>query len=154
MHSYTMTKDGTFTMFSYPADAPFCMHQGATKDGSMIVGYYLEKGVTRGYILTPKDGAVTPVEIPGAKSTVIQDISYSGVIAGIYRAQNETTQYHGFVIDTHMSTDKAKWDVKYPIDYPNAPVTRFRGINDRNEIVGDYTGTDNVTHGLVVKLTK
>ncbi len=154
MHSYMMTKDGTFTMFSYPADAPFCMHQGATKDGSMIVGYYLEKGVTRGYILTPKDGAVTPVEIPGAKSTVIQDISYSGVIAGIYRAQNETTQYHGFVIDTHMSTDKAKWDIKYPIDYPNAPVTRFRGINDRNVIVGDYTGTDNVTHGLVVKLTK
>ena len=154
MHSYMMTKDGKFTMFNYPADAPFCMHQGATKDGSMIVGYYMEKGVTRGYILTPKDGAVTPVEIPGAKSTVIQDISYSGVIAGIYRAQNETTQYHGFVIDTHMSTDKAKWDIKYPIDYPNAPVTRFRGINDRNVIVGDYTGTDNVTHGLVVKLTK
>ncbi len=154
MYGYTMAKDGKFSLFSYPTDAAFCMHQGATKDGSMIAGYYTEKGVTRGYILTPKDGAVTTFEIPGAKATAVQDISWNGVIVGQYRKQDETTQFHGFVIDTHMSTDKSKWEFKYPIDYQNAPVTRFRGVNDKNEIVGDYTGTDNVTHAFVAKLTK
>ena len=156
MHSYTMTKDGKFSMYSYPADAPFCMHQGATKDGSMIVGYYLDPAIkaSRGYILTPKDNVVTPVDIPGAKATVIQDISWSGIIAGNYRNQNEATPYHGFVIDTHMSTDKAKWTFKYPVDYPGASVTRFRGINDRGDVVGDYLGSDNVTHAFVGKLTK
>ena len=156
MHSYSMTKDGKFSMFSYPSDAPFCMHQGATKNGEIIAGYYREKGATvsRGYMLTTKDNSVTPVDVPGAKTTVIQDISWSGVIAGMYRNQNETTQYHGFVVDTHMSTDKSKWDFKYPVDYPGVSITRIRGINDRGDVVGDYVGSDNLTHAFVAKLTK
>ncbi len=156
MHGYTMTKDGQFSIFSYPSDAPFSMHQGATKDGKMIVGLYREKGSTanRGYILTTKDNAVTPVDVPGARSTVIQDISWSGVIIGYYRNPDETTQYHGFVVDTHRSTDKSKWDFKYPVDYPGASITRMRGMNDHGDIVGDYIGTDNKTHAYVAKLTK
>jgi len=154
MHSYTMTKDGTFSLFSYPPDAPFSMHQGATRDGKFIVGFYREKGATvsRGYILTPADNAVTPVDVPGARSTVIQDISWSGVIIGHYRNPNETTQYHGFVVYTHMSTDKSKWDFKYPVDHPGAPITRMRGINDRGDIVGDYVGTDGKTRAFVASL--
>jgi len=162
MYGYTMDKDGKFELFDYPASMgqrPFCMHQGATPDGKFIVGYYRENytpttggGPNRGYILTTEDNVVTTFALPGANVTTVQDVNQAGLIVGMYRSPGEPTSvYHGFAIDTKLSTDQSKWTCTYLIDFPGSSKTMIRGVNARGDVVGDYLGADGKTHGFVAR---
>ena len=154
MYGYMMDKHGNSELFAYPAAMPFAMHQGATPDGKMIVGYYMEAGATRSYILSD-EGTVTTFAVPGAARTAAQDINQDGLIVGIYRNPGESSAvYHGFVVDTTLSMDQSKWTYTYPVDFPGSSKTMIRGVSARGDIVGDYLGADGKTHGFVATLAR
>lgn len=69
----------------------------------------------------------TPIEVPGARSTVAFGISPRGDIVGTY--VDASSRSHGFLLrDGEFTT----------IDYPGAAGTDARGIGPNGEIVGGY----------------
>ena len=149
MHGFTLTRDGTFSRFDYPApeSGSFAMHYGATPDGKWIVGTYTAAGVSHGYLLVKGD--VITFDVPGSLRTVPQDINAGGVIVGNYRNPGEpSSASHGFILDTHRSIDQTEWEYSR-FDVAGASVTRIRGINAGGDIVGDYIGTDGQNHAFV-----
>ncbi len=153
MYGFTLAPNGAFSRFDYPDTAPFAMHYGATPDGKTIVGAYTVGGINHGYILS--NGVVTKVDVPGSARTTPQDINEAGVIVGTYRNPGEpATVIHGFVLDTHQSTNPADWEFTFPADVPGASITRPRGINAEGDIVGDYIGPDGRNHGFLARQYK
>ncbi len=148
MHGFTLTPDGNFSRFDYPANAPMAMHYGATPDGRTIVGVYTEAGVNHGYLL--QDGVVFTFDVPGSARTTPQDINAAGVIVGTYRNPGESAStLHSFVLDTHRSTDQTTWEYTLLVDVPGASLTRIRAINAGGDVVGDYVGSDGKNHGFL-----
>lgn len=145
MYGYSMDKNGNATLFAYPASGAFCMHQGATPDGKLIVGYYMASGFARGYLLSD-DGTVTTFNVPGALSTSAMDMNAAGLVVGVYR--DAAMVQHGFAVDTKLSMDTSTWAYTYPIDPSGSTKTYIRGVNTRGDIVGDYI-QNGVTHGFV-----
>jgi hypothetical protein len=151
MHGFTLAPDGTFSRFDYPGAMSWAMHYGATPDGRMVVGVFTSAGINHGYIVS--DGVVTTFDVPGSGRATPQDINPDGVVVGMYRNPGEPSKVHGFVIDTHRSTDQANWEHTQPVDVPGASITRIRGINARGDLVGDYVAADGKNHGFVSRDT-
>jgi probable HAF family extracellular repeat protein len=69
----------------------------------------------------------TPIDFPGATSTVALDINAAGQIVGRY--EDAAGKTHGFLMSAGNFTS---------IDYPNAVSTVAAGINPSGDIVGQY----------------
>jgi len=72
-------------------------------------------------------GTVTPIDVPGATSTLAVDINASGAIVGRYLSAGQT---HGF-----LRNPEGEFST---IDVPGASFTVAAGINDTGDIVGWY----------------
>jgi probable HAF family extracellular repeat protein len=134
MHGMTLVKNA-FSGF----DRATTMHQGATPDGRMIVGYFTDMTDmrrNRGYVL--EGTTFTPFDVPTSVSTIAIDISASGAIVGVYEAPAGTT--HGFV------REGAQYAT---LDVPGARNTSAWGINSAGTIVGAFVDAGGVTHGFV-----
>jgi uncharacterized membrane protein len=137
MHGYVRTAEGYTAI-----DVPASMHNGATPDGSTIVGLYTDMmGMTHGYLI--EDGEFTPFDVPGSNLTEGFDINPQGDIVGDFR--DTAGNFHGF-----LQTD----DGYTIIDFPAATQTVARGINRRGDIVGRYTDANGKLHGFVRTRTR
>ncbi len=130
------------------------MNNGATPDGSMIVGLYTEMSVpphTHGFVVQngvlqqPPAGAAcydvsrTPCyDVPLSTLTQIWDISPAQQFIGTYKDSNGLQ--HGFLQNPDGSAP-------VQLDYPGAAVTIAFGINPGGVIVGQYSASGNV-HGF------
>jgi len=136
MHGFVRTASGEFSSVDLPAS----MSNGATPDGSTVVGLYSDLTMmpapTHGYVI--QNGNFQSFDVPGSKFTEAWDINPRGSIVGEF--QDLAGVFHGF-----LRTD----DGYKSIDFPTAIGTHAGGINRRGTIVGQYTDTKNVTHGFL-----
>jgi hypothetical protein len=136
MFGFARTASGEFTSIAVPAS----MNNGATPDGSTIIGLYSDltmmPPITHGYVI--QQGNFQSFDVPGSTFTQPWDINPRGRIVGEF--QDLTGAFHGF-----LRTD----DGYTSIDFPSAIGTHAGGINRRGAIVGQYTDTKNVTHGFL-----
>jgi len=136
MFGFTRTASGTFTS----TDVPASMSNGATPDGSTIVGLYSDLTMmpspTHGFVI--ENGNFQSFDVPGSTFTEAWDINPSGSVVGDF--QDITGVFHGFLRTADRYT---------PIDFPAAIGTHAFGVNPGGAIVGTYTDTNNVTHGFL-----
>jgi uncharacterized membrane protein len=118
------------------------MHTGATPDGSVIVGLYIDltTGLTHGYFV--RSGKFEPFDVPGSNLTAAWDINPSEHVVGQFRDTTGST--HGFLLNQGEFTT---------IDFPAAVATRAHGINPAGNIVGVYTDSSGKQHGFLRSVT-
>lgn len=121
MNGVTMGRDG-----NSETDAFASMHNGATPDGSLIVGLHTNMMTGRGEGYTIENGVFTSFVVPGSNSTAAWDVNPAGEIVGNY---GNATGFHGFVYTAGSYVT---------IDVPGAAATRAFGINPRGDVVGSY----------------
>jgi len=123
------------------------MNNGATPDGSIIVGLYVDppdsSGQYRGYIV--HDGTFQSYDVPGSVATQTWGINSAADFVGLYDDANGNE--HGFL---------QRWGADTPItiDVPagppfNATLTDAFAINHRGEIVGLYIDAAGNFHGYL-----
>jgi hypothetical protein len=136
MFGFTRTASGEFTS----TDVPASMSNGATPDGSTIVGLYSDLSMMpphdHGYVI--QNGNFQSFDVPASTLTWAWDINPSGSIVGEFK--DLTGVFHGFLRTAagYMS-----------IDFPAGIGTHAFGINPGGAIVGAYTDSNNVTHGFL-----
>lgn len=123
-------------------DAFGSMHNGATPDGGLIVGFDTDMatGRRRGYLLY--GDTFFSFVVPGSTFTEAWDINPGGAVVGTYQ---DATGIHGFV------WEKLRF---HAIDYPAATATRASGINSHGDIVGWYVDAAGRTRGYVARRTR
>ena len=125
------------------------MNNGATPDGAIIVGLYVDppdsSGRPRGYVV--RNGKFHPYDVPGSTATQIWGINSDGDFVGLYDDANGNE--HGFL---------QRWgeDAPIPIDIPggppfNATLTDAFAINSAGVIVGLYIDATGNYHGYVAQ---
>lgn len=125
---------------------PNSMHGGATPDGSVVTGFYVDMTVTpnhtHGYII--QNGILETYDFPGSIATTVWDINPGLEIVGTYVDPNK--HQHGF-----MQVPGAE---PMTVDAPTvapfyAMKTLFQGVNPSGVMTGQYTDSAGRTHGLV-----
>ncbi len=116
------------------------MDTGATPDGSIRVGLYIDMatGFNHGYLV--RNGIFQTYDVPGPLQTNIYDINPAGDFVGIYIGSGGNR--HGFVQRADASTP-------ITLTYPGAVHTRAYGINPGEAVVGHYIDTGGYTHGFL-----
>ncbi|HUB13573.1 MAG TPA: PEP-CTERM sorting domain-containing protein [Acetobacteraceae bacterium] len=131
---------GTYSTIG-PAGAASAQASGINAAGT-IVGYYNVSGsATAGFV--DSGGVYGPLfAVSGSTATFGGGINAAGTVAGWY---NDATGTHGFASAVSSSFSPT------PIDATGAipGTTIVTGINDAGQVVGYYTGTDNLTHGFI-----
>jgi uncharacterized membrane protein len=123
------------------------MNNGATPDGSVIVGLYVDppdsSGQYHGYVV--HHGTFHPYDVPGSVATQTWGINSAADFVGLYDDANGNE--HGFL---------QRWGVAAPItiDVPsnspfNSTLTDAFAINPAGEIVGLYIDANGNYHGYV-----
>lgn len=118
---------------------PNSMHGGATPDGKIMVGFYVDMmtGHTHGYVL--QSGALQTYDVLNSVSTTIWDINPGHEFVGTY--VDGAGKGHGF-----LQTPDGSAPIN--LDYPGAAATVAFGINPGGVIVGQYSLGGHV-HGFV-----
>jgi len=119
---------------------PNSMHRGASPDGSVIVGFYIDMdtGHQHGYIL--QDGMLQTYDVPNSTLTVLWDINPKGELVGTYK--DNLGKQHGFL-------QLPDGSAPITIDYPSAVTTIAGGLNPEGAIAGQYVDTKGHTHGFL-----
>jgi uncharacterized membrane protein len=123
------------------------MNNGATPDGAIIVGLYVDPpkkgGRYRGYIV--QNGKFRPYDVAASTATQIWGINPDAAFVGLYDDANGNE--HGFL---------QRWGSSAPvtIDVPsgppfNATLTDAFAINPRGMIVGLYIDAAGIYHGYL-----
>lgn len=123
---------------------PNSMHGGATPDGSVVTGFYVDMTTnhTHGYMI--QNGVLETYDVPGSTRTVVWDINPGQQLVGTY---SDSKGQHGFL---QLSDGSAPVTVDAPGTAPfNAVSTVIQGINPDGEMVGAYTDSNGHTHGLL-----
>jgi probable HAF family extracellular repeat protein len=123
------------------------MNNGATPDGSIIIGLYVDppnsSGQYRGYIV--RNGKFRPYDIPGSTATQIWGINSDADFVGLYDDTNGNE--HGFL---QIWGGAAAVTIDVPSGPPfNATLTDAFAINSQGVIVGLYIDTAGTYHGYV-----
>jgi hypothetical protein len=126
---------------------PNSMHRGATPDGSIVVGFYVDmKAIPNhqhGYVL--QDEVLHTYDVPNSTLTVIWDINPEQESVGTY--VDVTGKQHGFL---QLPDGSAPITIDVPSTPPfNAVLSLAQGINPGGEIVGQYRDTGGHTHGFL-----
>ncbi len=161
MFGFVRDQSGNFKTFKYQTleagggeltdsnqSVPASMNNGATPDGSMIVGQYSPPGsLPHGYIV--QNGVFQDYFITSAMATQIWGIDSGGDFVGFYRTAPGNAGVHGFV---HYA-DAATLFTIVTIDYPNGTRTLAQAINPAGAIVGSYLDMAGVQHGFLAAPT-
>jgi hypothetical protein len=123
------------------------MNNGATSDGSIIVGLYVDpansSGQYHGYVV--ENGTFHPYDISGSVATQIWGINSDADFVGLYDDAN--LNEHGFL---QRSDASAPVTIDVPSAPPfNATLTDAFGINSAGLIVGLYIDASGNYHGYV-----
>jgi hypothetical protein len=125
---------------------PNSMHGGATPDGSVVTGFYVDMMAkpnhTHGYVI--QDGNLQTYDVPNSSFTVVWDINPERTMVGTYV---DSHGQHGFL---QLPDGSAPITIDVPSTAPfNAVSTVIQGINPGGDMTGQYTDTGGHTHGLL-----
>lgn len=134
MHGFVRTAEG-YSMLALPAS----MHNGATPDGRVIVGLYVDMmtGLSHGYVI--ENGTFAQLDVPGSNFTRGWDVNPAGDVVGEFR--DTMGKFHGFLRSASGFSS---------IDFPAAIATHAFGINPGGDVVGSYLDSAGKTHGFVL----
>ena len=118
---------------------PASMNNGATPDGSMIVGLFTDMLTNRAHGFIVQNGDLQIYDVPGSVFTLIWDINPERVFVGQH--VDSSGRLHGFVQAPGSGAPT-------PINFPGAASTAVIGINPAGVIVGNYT-MNGQTHSFV-----
>ena len=142
MFGFTRAASGEFTSIDglTGMDIPASMNNGATPDGSTVVGLYADLTMmpppTHGFVI--ENGNFQSFDVPNSTFTEAWDINPAANIVGDF--QDKAGMFHGFLRTANGYTS---------IDFPAATATHAYGINPGGAIVGIYADTSKVTHGFL-----
>jgi probable HAF family extracellular repeat protein len=103
-------------------------------NSSKIVGAYTLSGSTHGFIYGGQ--FQYPIDYPSAVGTYCYGLNDSGKIVGSYTLTLTVGgAKHGFVYDPNLAPGLQFT----PVDVPGATTTNAYGINDKGQIVGDFS---------------
>ena len=138
MRGFVRSAADDYTVLNVPSS----MNNGATPDGSVVVGLYndLTTGVRHGYFV--RNGNFEPFDVPGSIFTEAWDINPFEEVVGDF--QDNTGRLHGFLLLGGVFTT---------IDFPGAIATAAYGINPTGDIVGQYTDSSGKTHAFLRSVT-
>ncbi|MFL5600029.1 MAG: hypothetical protein ACJ78I_06510 [Gemmatimonadaceae bacterium] len=112
--------------------------------GGRVVGWYVQGGVTRGFIYDAGTWT-TGIVYPGATLTQLRGIGPDGTIVGNYRNATEATTvpFHGFVLTTE--------GVFIPVNFPGHPNNVTQRIMPDGSLIGCYHDGDTMAsmHGAI-----
>ena len=128
------------------------MNNGATPDGSIIVGLYVDppnsSGTTRGYVV--HNGEFSPYDVPGSVATQIWGINANADFVGLY--DDADASEHGFL---QLWGSSAPITIDVPSGAPfNAVLTDAFAINSAGTIVGLYIDSAGNFHGYLATRQK
>lgn len=147
-HGFVRAEDGTFTAFEVPGNSTLPGNLfsviGINAIGAVIGFFTDDLGIYHGFLRNP-DGTVVGVDVAGAGidgnlGTVVADVNTSGVIAGTYQLSMGNVSF--------LRTPAGAYTFFNPPDV-NINGSSPTGINDSGVIVGNYTDTNNSTHGYL-----
>jgi hypothetical protein len=124
---------------------PNSMHGGATPDGSIVTGFYVDMTTNHqhGYIL--QNGVLHTYDVPNSTFTVVWDINPGLETVGTYIDQSG--RQHGFI---QLPDGSGPITLDVPSTAPfDAVLTIAMGINPGGVIVGQYRDTSGHTHGFL-----
>jgi uncharacterized membrane protein len=127
------------------------MNNGATPDGSTIVGLYVDppdqNGQYHGYIV--HDGTFQRYDVPGSTLTQTWGINPAADFVGLY---DDANGEHGFVQNRGAATPIT---IDVPSGPPfNATLTDAFAINSAGSIVGLYIDATGTLHGYMAERQK
>jgi probable HAF family extracellular repeat protein len=147
-HSFLLSHNN-FISIDVPGRGKTQTNADGINDLGQVVGSYVDETGVHGFLWS--NGSFTTIDAPGALTTGASDINNRGDIVGAYvdvpPATGRATN-HGFVFSDGRFTT---------IDIPSAIAGEFidreintavRGINDRGDLVGDYTDALGAVHGF------
>ena len=118
-----------YTSFQVPGSAPNSTGPHAINDNLQVVGFFTDAAnadVTHGFLLDR--GNFTTIDYPGATSTGLFGINEHGEIAGSCQCNDGSN--HSFILFKGTFTN---------LSFPGTgTITKAKGINDRDEVVGYY----------------
>ncbi|HEV2387521.1 MAG TPA: hypothetical protein VGS20_09720 [Candidatus Acidoferrales bacterium] len=126
---------------------PNSMHGGATPDGSIVTGFYVDmKAIpnhTHGYFL--QDGVLQTYDVPDSTFTVVWDINPGKEAVGTYF--DKAGKQHGFI-------QLPDGSVPITLDVPSTPPfnavgNNAMGVNPAGAIVGQYADKNGHTHAFL-----
>ena len=148
MYAAALTRDGDTSLVAGGGELsdpsmgyPISMHRGATPDGNVMVGFYVDMatGHQHGYIL--QNAMLQTYDVPNSLFTVVWDINPKEELVGNYK--DASGKVHGFL-------QPGDGSAPITIDYPkNAVGTTATGLNPEGAIVGQYTDTMSHVHGFL-----
>jgi probable HAF family extracellular repeat protein len=126
-----------YTTIDYPgATAGTTILAQINNAGTAVGNYSSDDGLHHGF--TYAGGVFTSVDVPGATGTYAYGINNGGDIAGGYSSNGGTTM-HGFILA----------DTKYHgLNFPKAPNTCIRAINDSRQFVGLINSLSDMSAGF------
>jgi hypothetical protein len=144
--TYTSLAAGGGELSDPTLSFPNSMHGGATPDGSIVTGFYVDMTAkpnhTHGYVLL--NGILRTYDVPNSTRTVVWDINPGGAMVGTY---DDSRGRHGFL---QLPDGSGPVTVDVPSTAPfNAVSTVILGINPGGAMVGQYTDTSGHTHGFL-----
>ena len=126
----------TFTTIDVPGATSTAAR--SINDANQIVGSFTDSAGTHGFVLS--GGSFTTIDVPGASSTHGGKINTRGQIVGRF---TDSAGTHGFILSGGSFTT---------IDVPGATAsfgTFASGVNDADQIVGDYFVATGQQHGFL-----
>lgn len=133
--------NGLFTVYQDPATGTGTVNQLlGVNDSGTAVGFYTDgSGASHGYEVDLATGRYTPIQVPGATTTVASGINEEGDVTGFSTNAHKVT--FGWVLhDGRIST----------FGFPGSTNTTPLGINAEGEIVGAYVDGGGNTHGFTL----
>jgi len=142
-HGFTLSGT-TYTTFTAPNGALITQLTGVNNSGSIMVGIYFDSaGEQHGFEL--KNGtSFLSFDAPTSNTTDADRINDSGAIVGLFCPIATCIQNFGPFIG-YLKNPKY-----HKVLAPGSTETRLRGINNAGVMVGRYTDSAGVVHGVMV----
>lgn len=108
--------------------------------GQTIVGWWFDGAfLIHGFVMNLSNSTTLSFDFPasGVQATITNGINRDGKISGNY--VDSAGNSHGFTANVSCLAQSSCYQ---SFDYPGGLATEFGGINDSDEIVGDYVAAD------------
>lgn len=149
MHGW-LWRNGRFTILATPfgqtARDPDTMNNGIAATGQ-IVGFYFADGVS---YVADQTGVTRTFTVGGDRFTLAWDVNARGDIVGVVGDNQSMTR--GFAVRPRGFLVSNDGDERI-FDVRDATNTQFIGINDKGDVVGQYTDSTG-THGFVYRVPR
>ncbi len=138
-HGFLFTAPKIFTPIDYPG-AQSTSPYGINNAGQIVGAWTNSFSIQQSFSLL--NGTYQDLTDPTALVVYANSVNSAGTIAGDWvSACTPMCQYHGFILPSAASSNYID------VEYPGAQMTYVYRINDSNQVVGAYLGSDNSIHG-------